>query len=71
MVHGLENSKFKNCENVVTLFKAMCLPECEYTNNNQMQQWLNKIEEQLSDNIVDLVHHAGGDHSEDGNERAD
>jgi hypothetical protein len=37
-----------------------------------MQDWLNKIEEQLFDNnIVDLVHHAGGDHSEDENKRAD
>jgi hypothetical protein len=37
-----------------------------------MLEWLNKIEEQLSyNNIADLVNHAGGDHSEDGNERAD
>jgi hypothetical protein len=54
MMHGLTNLKFKNCENIVTSLEAICLPDCEYTNNNQMQQWLNKIEEQLSDNILDL-----------------
>jgi hypothetical protein len=32
-----------------------------------MQEWLNKIVEQLSDsNIVYLVHHAGGDHQKMG-----
>ena len=37
-----------------------------------MQEWISEIEGQLSDNdTVDLVHHAGADHSEDGNERAD
>jgi len=37
-----------------------------------MQEWLNKIEEQLSDNKrAVLVNHAGGNHSESGNERAD
>jgi hypothetical protein len=60
----------ENCKNLVPLLKL--IPGFEDVYNDNMQEWIHQ-DEQLTDNGIDFVNHAGGGDLEDneGSEKAD